>query len=96
MFVGKPTWETIGLGKKKVTNGFLSKSSSTMVLPAGQKTVLGLSHLSLYIYILNCIIRLQAIIKIITFCTQRKQSLDLRDCLQNGTKSLPAIHPIRD
>jgi hypothetical protein len=43
MFVGGPTWETIWL-RKKMTNGLLSKSSSTMVLPPGQKTVLGLLH----------------------------------------------------
>jgi hypothetical protein len=32
---------------KKMTNGLLSKSSSTMVLPPGQKTVLGLLCLSI-------------------------------------------------
>jgi hypothetical protein len=31
---GGATWETIGLGKKR-TNGLLSKSSCTVVLPPG-------------------------------------------------------------
>jgi hypothetical protein len=72
MFVGEPTWETIGLGKK-MTNGLLNRSSSTMVLPPGQKTVLGLSHP--YIYILNHIIRLQAVVEIMTNEAARALSL---------------------
>jgi hypothetical protein len=44
---GGTTWETIGLGKK-MTNGLLSKSSSTMVLSPGQKMDLGLSHPYVY------------------------------------------------
>jgi hypothetical protein len=35
-------------------------------------------------------------IKLKSFCTTKEQSLDLRYCLQNERKSLPAIHPIRD
>jgi hypothetical protein len=49
MFVGGPTWETIGLGKK-MTNGLLSKSSSTMVQPPGKKMGSG-AIAALYIYI---------------------------------------------
>jgi hypothetical protein len=44
---GGTTWETIELGKK-MTNGLLSKSSSTVVLPPGQKVVLGLLHPYIY------------------------------------------------
>jgi hypothetical protein len=62
MFVGGPTWETIGL-EKKMTNGLLSKSSSTMVLPPGQKMVLGLLHPCIYAQPHP---RLQAVVKIIT------------------------------
>jgi hypothetical protein len=40
MFVGGPTWETIGLGEK-IADGLLSKSSRTVVLPPGQKMGLG-------------------------------------------------------
>jgi hypothetical protein len=35
-------------------------------------------------------------IKLKTSAKQKKQSLDLRDCPQNGRKSLTAIHPIWD
>jgi hypothetical protein len=35
-------------------------------------------------------------IKLKCSAQQKKRSLDLRDCPQNGRKSLPAIHPIRD
>jgi hypothetical protein len=44
---GGPTWETIGPGEK-IADGLLSKSSCTMVLPPGQKTVLGLPHPYVY------------------------------------------------
>jgi hypothetical protein len=35
-------------------------------------------------------------IKLKNFCTQRKQSPDSRDSPQNGRKSLPVTHLIRD
>jgi hypothetical protein len=38
----------------------------------------------------------QDFIKLKIFCAQRKQSPDGRDGPQNGRKSLPATHPIRD
>jgi hypothetical protein len=45
--LGRPTWETTGV-EKKMTNGPLSKSSSTVVLPPGQEMVLGLLHPCIY------------------------------------------------
>jgi hypothetical protein len=73
MFVREPTWETTGL-RKKMTNGLLIESSSTMVLPPGQKMGPG-AIAPLYIYMLNHIIRLQAVVEIITNETAR--ALDL-------------------
>jgi hypothetical protein len=71
MFVEGPTWETTGLGKK-ITNSLLNKSSSTMVLPPGKKMVLGYCT---PIYMLNCIIRVQAVVKIIINETTRALNL---------------------
>jgi hypothetical protein len=52
----------------KMTNGLLSKSASTMVLQLGQKTSPGAIT---PLYILKHIIRLQAVVKIITNKTTR-------------------------
>jgi hypothetical protein len=65
--LGEATWETIELGER-MADGLLSESSSIMVLCPGQKTVLELPHPK---YMLNCIIRLQAVVEIITNETAR-------------------------
>jgi hypothetical protein len=70
---GGVTMETTGLGKK-MADGLLSKSSSTMVLPPRQKT--GPRAIApLYIYMLNHIIRLKAVVKIINNETTRALNL---------------------
>jgi hypothetical protein len=58
---------------KKITNGLLSKLSHTMVLPFGQKT--GPGGYYTLIYMLKHIIRLLAVVKIITNETTRTLNL---------------------
>jgi hypothetical protein len=54
----------------KMTNGLLSESPSTMVLSPEQK----MGHGAIApLYLLNCIIRLQAVVEIITNETARVQ-----------------------
>jgi hypothetical protein len=70
MFVEGPTWETTGLGKK-MTNGLLSKSSSTTSCHLSKRQSWGY-HTPMYM--LNHIIRLQAV-KIVTKKTARTLNL---------------------
>jgi hypothetical protein len=73
----------------KITNGLLSKSSSTMVLPPGQKT-----GYRTPIYMFNHIIRLQAVVEIITNETARdldllaKQSTKMRNAIYQNSLAL--------
>jgi hypothetical protein len=60
------------LAIKKKTNGLLSEISSTMVLPPGQKTG---PVVTTPLYMLNHIIRLQAVFEIIMNETERSLNL---------------------
>jgi hypothetical protein len=71
----------------KITKGLLSESSSTTVLPVRQKTVLGLLHPCIYICSTR-IIRLQAVVEIITNETARALSL----LAKQSTKMRNAIY----
>jgi hypothetical protein len=55
---------------KKITNGFLNKSSNIMVLPRGQKKGTGAIA-----YMLKHIMRLQAVVKILTSKTRKTLNL---------------------
>jgi hypothetical protein len=57
------------LAIKKTTNGLLSKLFNTMVLPSGQKT--GPGGYCTLIYMLSHIIKLQAVVKIVTNETKK-------------------------
>jgi hypothetical protein len=73
------------LAIKKKTNGLLSEISSTMVLPPGQKTSPGVIA---PLYMLNRIIRLQAVVEIITNETTRSFNL----LTKQSAKMLNAVY----
>jgi hypothetical protein len=73
------------LAIKKITNSLLSKSSSTTVLPLRQKTGPGTIA---PLYMLNHIIRLQAVVKIVT----NKMARALNLLTKQNTKMHNAIY----